>query len=131
MVTGQWGLRPIARPHWPGLAGPKTQPTGSQTPVVTGRGGSSGARKRGKKGEAELEAHPELTGGVSLAGGEGMAVNSAAALSVPAGEMAVSGGDSWGSGSIPLASRWRKALRTWGLARRRPRRLLAVVRGDS
>jgi hypothetical protein len=131
MVTGQWGPRPIARPCWPGLAGPKTQPTGSQTPAVTGRGGSSSARNGGEKGEAKPEAHPELAGGVSLARGGGMAANSVVALLVPAGEIAAIGGDSRGSGSIPLASRWRKAWRTWGLAQRRPGRLLAVARGDS
>jgi hypothetical protein len=120
-----------ARATWAGHAGlvgwATPSPTGSLAPAATGRGGSSGVGTEGERGPLGPFAHQEVTGAVCSAGGGETAANLAAVLSVPAGETAASGGDSGLLRSIPCARRRREARRSWGLARRRPGRLLAAA----
>jgi hypothetical protein len=90
---------------------------------MTGRGGSSGARNGGEKGEARPGAHPELAGGVSLAGGRPVVANLAAAVR-RSGE-GIDNGDGFSGrlGSIPSTGRARRRWRSfsahrWRLGRR-------------
>jgi hypothetical protein len=63
-------------------------------------------------------AQQEVDGGVGSAGGGPTASNLGQRTSGACRDTAASGGDSRGSGSIPLARRWRKAWRTCGARRR-------------
>jgi hypothetical protein len=72
MTSGARG--PHGRPGWPGRLS-NAQHDRSQSPARAGRGRRSGARNGGGKGAAGPDTHPDVAGGLGLAGGRPAVAN--------------------------------------------------------